>query len=195
MELRARSGRAVLLDADGGREVDLAGLPLPEDLPEALQEWARVADAVLVGDVPEREAAGELITRRGRQLSRRLSGALGQPIDFADPVSGAVEQVDTDPGFEVVVEGDPPAEPTPWGTGMAVTFFVAVLVLLSVVTLSLGLAGASSWLAVLANLMIAAGLAPSVWLTRFTPVWRWVAFGVAAGIAGAWTILILRLLG
>jgi len=42
---------------------------------------------------------------------------------------------------------------------------------------------------------VAAGLAPSMWLTRAIPVWRWVAYGAAGGILLTWITLLLSLLG
>jgi hypothetical protein len=89
----------------------------------------------------------------------------------------------------------PPAtEPTPWATGLTVTGFSAVVVLIVVVTLSLALGAASDWLALIANLVIALGLAPSVWLARRAPVWRWVAYGVVTGIVVAWIALLFTAL-
>ncbi|HWE90238.1 MAG TPA: DUF2537 domain-containing protein [Pseudonocardiaceae bacterium] len=38
------------------------------------------------------------------------------------------------------------------------------------------------------------GLAPSVWLTRNVRVWRWVAYGIVAGLAVGWIGLLLTLL-
>jgi Protein of unknown function (DUF2537) len=64
-----------------------------------------------------------------------------------------------------------------------------------VVTVSVGLGETSWWLAVLANLVICGGLAPSVWLARNVLVWRWVAFGVIAGLGLAWLGLLLAALG
>ncbi|HEY0805695.1 MAG TPA: DUF2537 domain-containing protein, partial [Pseudonocardiaceae bacterium] len=88
----------------------------------------------------------------------------------------------------------PASEPTPWATGLTVTGFSAVVVLIVVVTLSLALGAASDWLALIANVVIALGLAPSVWLARRAPVWRWVAYGVVAGIVVAWIALLFTAL-
>lgn len=87
-----------------------------------------------------------------------------------------------------------PEEPTPWATGLTVSAFIAVIALLAVVALSIGLAETSVVLAVVANVLVVGGLAPSVWLARRVPVWRWVSYGVTAGVALAWLGLLLALL-
>jgi hypothetical protein len=86
-------------------------------------------------------------------------------------------------------------EPTPWATGLTLSVFTAVVVTVAVVALSTGLADISRLLAAIANFIIAAGLAPSVWLARRTPVWRWVALGTTFGTVISWFALLLLLLG
>lgn len=90
--------------------------------------------------------------------------------------------------------GIPSGEPTPWATGLTVTALTAVIVGITLLSLSLGLVTVGIWLVVLANLLVAAGLAPSIWLARSTPIWRWVAYGAAAGIPLTWIALLLSLL-
>ncbi|NUT91911.1 MAG: DUF2537 domain-containing protein, partial [Saccharothrix sp.] len=80
------------------------------------------------------------------------------------------------------------------GTGLTVSVFTAAVVTFMVVTLSLGLGETSSWLALLANVLVVGGIAPSVWLARKVLVWRWVAYGVVAGVLLAWFALITTLL-
>jgi uncharacterized membrane protein len=72
---------------------------------------------------------------------------------------------------------------------------VAAVVLAAVVTLTSGLSEVHPLLAVFGNLAVGAGLAPSVWLSRRTPIWRWVGYGVIAGILIAWLALLLTTLG
>ena len=88
----------------------------------------------------------------------------------------------------------PPGEPTPWATGLTVSAVIAVIVGIALLSLSQGLAAVGFWPVVLANLLVAAGLTPSLWLARATPIWRWLAYGAAAGIALTWTTLLLSLL-
>lgn len=222
MQLRARGGRALLagsvddsVEAEEPREsteVDPHSLALGADLAEALHEWARVADAVHRNGQSDESAAAKLISRRGQQLAGRIAAAMGRPVSYADPLTGEVtevavpeqEQADHGPVASWWSrQGEPDhrhraqassAEPTPWATGLAVTGFSTVLVMIVVITLSLALGAASNWLALIANLVIALGLAPSVWLARHAPVWRWVAYGVVAGIVVAWITLLFTAL-
>ena len=87
-----------------------------------------------------------------------------------------------------------PGEPTPWTTGLIVSAMAATVVSVGLLSLSQGLASNGPWFVVLANLLVAVGLTPSIWLGRATPIWRWVAYGTAAGIALTWVSLLLSLL-
>jgi hypothetical protein len=49
-------------------------------------------------------------------------------------------------------------------------------------------------LAIGANVVVTAGLAPSVWLARRVLIWRWVALGVAAGLTLGWISLLVVLI-
>ncbi len=201
MELRVRDGRAVLAgeDESGEREVDPHSLPLGADLAEALHEWAKVADAVVRTETPADGVASALVTRRGKQLAGRIASVMNAPVRYTDPVSGELVSVDVPEApvkaaskVQTVVEDEP--EPTPWGTGLTVSVITAAIVTVTVVSLSLGLGETSRWLALIANVLVVGGLAPSVWLGRKVPVWRWVAYGVVTGVIVAWLSLILTLL-
>jgi hypothetical protein len=198
VELRVRDGRAVLAgqDESGEREVDPHSLPLGADLAEALHEWAKVADAVVRTETPADGVASALVARRGKQLAGRIAAVMNSPIRYTDPVSG--EQVSVEaPEAPVKAEPRPQVieqEPTPWGTGLTVSIITAAIVTVTVVSLSLGLGETSRWLALVANVLVVGGLAPSVWLGRRVPVWRWVAYGVVTGVLVAWLVLILTLL-
>jgi hypothetical protein len=206
VELRVRDGRAVLAGEDetGEREVDPHSLPLGADLAEALHEWAKVADAVVRTETPADGVARALVARRGKQLAGRLAAVMNTPVRYTDPVSG--EQVSVDAPEEeqpqqqaqavqtLVETQEEEPEPTPWGTGLTVSFITAAIVTVTVVSLSLGLGETSRWLALVANVLVVGGLAPSVWLGRKVPVWRWVSYGVVTGVLVAWVVLILTLL-
>ena len=206
MELRVQAGRAVLAGEgeSGELEVDPHNLPLGAGLAEALHEWAKVAEAVQRTNAPADGAAGALVTRRGRQLAGRLAADMGTPVAFADPVTGERHLVDASQSGvrpaprrpEVVVEGEPEVEvePTPWGTGLTVSVFSGAVVAFLVITLSLGLGETNRWLALVANVLVVGGIAPSVWLARKVIIWRWVAYGVTTGVVLAWIALILTLL-
>ncbi len=195
VELRADQGRAVLVRAGEGRALDPADLALPAALVSALHEWASVARQVSPPPHGEDGPALELITHRGRLLAGRIAALLGVPVRYRDPIGGGTETVDV-PRARLAVPPPPVpiGEPTPWATGLTVSLFVAVLVLCVIIALSSGLAEASPWFALGANVLIAAGLAPSLWLSKAVPVWRWVALGATAGLLSAWLALTLALL-
>jgi hypothetical protein len=205
VELRVRAGRAVLAgvpaDASGDRiEVDPGNLPLGADLADALQEWAEVVvvveRALVAGSAG---TATALVSRRGRQLAKRLAEVMGTPVSYADPLTGEVDVIGVPertapPRAARHARRAPVAEPTPWGTGLTLSAFAAVIAVFATLTLSLGLGRSNPWLALGANVMVAGGLAPSLWLARNVLVWRWVAYGVVAGILLAWVGLLFSLL-
>jgi hypothetical protein len=202
VQLRAVEGRALFVGQDGDteREAEPGNLPLGAELTDALHEWARVVNAVR--GTEDGDNIGALVSRRGKQLAGRVSAVMGVPVGYVDPLSGEVSEVTT-PVHSVAhgrhrqARPEPavgPVEPTPWATGLAVSAFVATVVLFSVVTLTNALADNSGLLALGANVLVAAGLAPSVWLARDTPGWRWAAFGVIGGLLAAWFVLLISLL-
>jgi Protein of unknown function (DUF2537) len=71
----------------------------------------------------------------------------------------------------------------------------AAIIVIALLSLSQGLAPNGTGFVVLVNLLVAAGLAPSIWLGWATPIWRWVAYGTAVGIVLTWIALLLSLLG
>lgn len=182
--------------ATGGRvllgERRVGDPPLPAELEHALQEWAAFAESVSASGGP---AERDLLQRRGRQLAVRVADALGRTVSYTDPVSGRVEEVPAPPAGPVLRPAAEPPEPTPWATGLTVSAFTAVLVAIGDVALSLAFAEAFGLLWVPANILVALGLAPSLHLLRHTPFWRWPALGAAAGLAAAWVVLLLGLLG
>jgi hypothetical protein len=185
IQLRANGERAVLVAADGEGATDPARLPLGTELTDALHEWAKVAAAVRRADPGA--AAGAVVSRRGVQLAGRVAASLGVPVRYVDPLSGTESVVE--PTTKPPLPPPPPPEPTPWLTGLTVSVASAVLVVLTVVILAATLAETYSLLALASNLVVTAGLLPSLWLIHRQPVWRWVAYGVAAGIAFAWLAL------
>ncbi len=182
LELRARAGSAVLTSG-GDRVPDPAWLVLSDELRAALDEWARVAETVTLGgnDQQGHPAPAELVSRRGRQLAARLAVTTGCPVGYVDPVTGGMELIGH--------------EPTPWATGLTVSAMSAAMVLAALVALAQGLTEIGAWVPAATLLLVTAGLAPSVWLARLTPVWRWLGYGVAAGVLLTWVVLLLSLLG
>lgn len=188
MELRIRDERAVLAGPGGehAREVDPRRLAIGAELAQALHEWARVASAVsrAGGDA---QVAANVVSQRGRQLAGRLATVMGTTVRFVDPVSG-VETVVEPPARVLARKRRPgPVEPTPWLTGLTVSGFAAAFTVVAMLALATTLARATTgWLALLATLVVTAGLGPSLWLGRRVPIVRWAVFGAGAGIVLAW---------
>jgi hypothetical protein len=193
VQLRANGERAVLVGYDGvdEREVDPRRLPLGGELTDALHEWARVAAAVgrSVPDATEEAgAAGAVVTRRGLQLAARVAASMGVPVGYLDPLSGAesvVEPPETTPRRRPAH----PPEPVPWLTGLTVSAACFALLAITMITLASKLAETNVLLAVGANVVVTAGLLPSVWLIRRQLIWRWVALGATVALVLGWLAL------
>jgi hypothetical protein len=195
VQLRTAGGRVLL----GGQEPRAS--ELPDELDAALREWAAVTESVLGAGRP---AETELIRRRGRQLAARVAKQRGVPVEYVDPVTGAVEPVpapDRSGWRPSPVPRVPGPEPTPWVTGLTVSVVVAIVVAVADLALYQGLVDSTfmvdrglGWLPLVANLLVGAGLAPSLWLLRHKPFWRWLAAGVAAGLAIAWVCMLVYML-
>ncbi len=93
------------------------------------------------------------------------------------------------PDWSWVREWEDSGEPPAYGPGLFVAGFVAVLVGTAILAVSLGMTQVPV-LAVLSNVLIAAGLAPALWYSRRIPVLRWVAAGAAIGLVLGWIGLI-----
>lgn len=78
------------------------------------------------------------------------------------------------------------AAATPWATGLVVTALVSALTAVGVFAFGAALLQVNVVVAVAINLIAVIGSAPTVWRWRATPVWRWVVYGLAAGVALAW---------
>ena len=161
--------------------------PLPAPLRQALREWRALADTVARSGGPEEH---EVVRRRGRLLASRVADVLGRPVEFVDPATGVAESIDD----HLVDPVSAPREATPWVTGLPVAAFAAVLVTIGDIALSRAFADAFGLLWVPANLLVGVGLAPSLYLLRAVPFWRWPALGTAAGLLVAWIVLLVGLL-
>jgi O-antigen ligase len=82
-------------------------------------------------------------------------------------------------------QGEKPA----WGPGVALAVFAAVLVAVALIVLTSGLAD-TPWLAICVNLVVAAGMAPALWLSRALPVLRFLAAGAAGGLVLGWLCML-----
>jgi hypothetical protein len=167
------------------------------------------ADADAAG-APETSAVAPVA---GRGVVYLLPTAAGRSDD--DPDGGLDQRTEQPPWAEQIlaasVDGDPEPEesrdtgdwawveewragqePTPWATGLPLTAFAALVVAVAIWVLSAGLSD-RPLVAVLVNVLVAAGLAPAVWLSRGLPVLRWIAAGCAAGVLIGWISAILML--
>ncbi|TDV41817.1 DUF2537 domain-containing protein [Actinophytocola oryzae] len=189
IQLRASGDRAVLVDEDddGERVTEPDRLPLGTELTDALHEWAKVAAAV--GRAEPGAAAGSVVSRRGLQLAGRVAQSLGVSVVYVDPLSGTESTVEPVLRPKRPPRPPRPVEPVPWLTGLTVTAASLALTVVTVVTLAATLAETYSLLAVASNLVVTAGLLPSLWLIKRQPIWRWVAYGVAIGLGLAWVAL------
>lgn len=192
---------AVRLTASGGTAL-LGGAPLdaveesaslPSEVTNALRQWAWVAgqlvDAAEVADEPgEYEVAvedAEAIANRGQQLAALVATARGESVEYVDPISGAAQPI----GPENWPDGNP--EPTPWATGLTVTGFVALITLALDMALTSALRTAYGWIWIPANILIGIGLAPTIMLISKLRFWRWISYGITAGLVTAWVWLVL----
>ncbi|MGH3520716.1 MAG: DUF2537 domain-containing protein [Haloechinothrix sp.] len=215
MELRVQGDRAVLADRESPNgEVEPEKLPLGPDLAAALHEWARVASAVRRASMGESAALADpvedavgVVSRRGRQLAGRVASQMRMPVHYVDPVTETSIVVVPDPAAAVprgprharsdgtTLFRRTPGEPVPWGTGLTVSAFMLAVVLVGMLALVGTLARETNeWIAVLASVLVTAGMAPSLWLGRGVPILRWVCFGAAAGLAASWVGLLFVLL-
>lgn len=196
MELRIREERAVLKGHGEAytREIDPHSLALGAELSDALHEWARVASAVRraaeAGDPGE---AAAVVSRRGQQLAAKVATVMGTPVHYIDPVTDEETVVppllldEAEPSLRRRLFGTGEAEPTPWGTGLVVSAFIAVVVITAMLALAVTLAAETAdWLVLLASVVVTAGIAPSLWLTRRLPIIRWISLGAAAGVVLSW---------
>ncbi|MFC4603462.1 DUF2537 domain-containing protein [Rhodococcus kronopolitis] len=84
----------------------------------------------------------------------------------------------------------PAADTTPWATGLVVAGFAAAVVAVAVIACGGAMIAVHPLLAVVVNLVVAAGVAPTLWEWRAAPVWRWLVVGAVAGVAVGWLGLV-----
>lgn len=191
IQLRANGDRAVLVDGDGEAMTEPSRLPLGTELTDALDEWAKVAAAVARAEPGV--AAGSVVSRRGLQLAGRVATSLGVAVRYVDPLSGAESVVEPVRLPKRPPRPPLPPEPMPWLTGLTVSGASLAFTVVTVVTLAATLAETYSLLALASNVVVTAGLLPSLWLIHRQPIWRWVSYGVAVGLGLSWLALPLVL--
>lgn len=107
-------------------------------------------------------------------------------------IEQAVDDEAGDQDWAWVAEWRESDEPPPWGTGVPLAAFAALLAGVAIWVLSAGLADRPV-LAVVLNLLVAGGLVPAMWLCRNLPVLRWLAAGAAVGVLGGWVAALMML--
>ncbi|WP_205843931.1 DUF2537 domain-containing protein [Nakamurella deserti] len=80
-------------------------------------------------------------------------------------------------------------EPTPWGPGLFLAGFAGLIIGCAVYVITAGLAD-NVVFALAANIVVALGLTPALWMSRALPVLRWIALGGALGTVVAWISLL-----
>ncbi|MFD4182503.1 DUF2537 domain-containing protein [Rhodococcus sp. NPDC058514] len=84
----------------------------------------------------------------------------------------------------------PACAPTPWATGLLVAGFAAAPAGVGVAACGAAMAAVHPLLALVVNLLVAVGVAPTLWQWRAVPVWRWAVLGCAAGVVAGWIALL-----
>lgn len=74
---------------------------------------------------------------------------------------------------------------------VTIAVFAMLVVATAVFVLSVGLSD-MPWLAIAANIVVAAGLAPALWLCRSLPVLRFLAGGAALGVVIGWIAALIN---
>jgi len=201
VELRAHGRRAVLVRAESGHDqqqraeyIDPADASLGDELTSALHEWARVAAAVEDGGVATDTNVAAMVSRRGRQLATRVAAILGNTVYYHDPVVGKRVAVRPTTGRRpestaesLIGAAHHETDAVPWLTGSTLALFTGVVVAVAILALTTELAAhVAPWLAIVAVVIVTAGLLPSLWLARRQPILRWGALGAVTGITCAW---------
>ncbi|SDO98760.1 Protein of unknown function [Actinopolyspora xinjiangensis] len=197
VELRVERGRPLFVELDGRLGLKPEHVGISPALCAVLYEWAEVVERVVRGEIADKRAV-ETVARRGERLAGRVADEFGREVRYRDPLTGERRAVPAPRGDSLSPGSDPRREvtdPAARPTGLAVSVSLAALVAVVLVVVSLGLGEVNPVLGVVINVAIAGGLAPSVWLGRSVPTWRWVAFGVVLGVGASWVVLPLSLLG
>ena len=113
-------------------------------------------------------------------------------LPVVDPASDPMPEQKEPRDWAWVEEWRASDESVPWGLGLTVAVFTAVLVGSAIFVVSQGLADRPI-IALVVNLAVAGGVAPAIWLSRGLPVLRWFAFGAILGLLGAWVSTLLFL--
>lgn len=135
----------------------------------------------------------------GSSTVSEVAADFNPPMLHADPlVARPATVLQSGPADTPEVEGEPVqrdwawveewhegGEPTPWGPGAVLAAFAASIVAIAIYVITAGLIDRPI-LAIVANIVIAGGLTPALYMARTLPVLRWVSLGGALGAVLAW---------
>ncbi len=135
----------------------------------------------------------------GSSTASEVAADFESPMQQADPLiarpptvfeggTGGTPQVDGEPvkrDWAWVEEWHEGGEETPWGPGAVLAAFAASIVAIAIYVITAGLIDRPI-LAIVANIVIAGGLTPALYMARTLPVLRWVSLGGAVGAVLAW---------
>lgn len=76
------------------------------------------------------------------------------------------------------------------GPAVVVALFAATLVAVATIVCGAAMITVQPVLAVVVNVVVIAGVAPTLWGWRDVPVWRWVVYGAVVGVLLGWIALI-----
>ncbi len=76
------------------------------------------------------------------------------------------------------------------GPSVVVTVFSTVFFTVLVIACGTAMIAVHPLLAAVVNVVVAVGVAPSLWQWRVVPVWRWVVYGAVAGAIVGWIALL-----
>lgn len=76
------------------------------------------------------------------------------------------------------------------GPALVVAGFSAVLFTVAVIVFGAAMVAVHPLLALVVNVVVVAGVAPTVWQWRAVPVWRWVIYGALVGVVAGWVALL-----
>lgn len=108
------------------------------------------------------------------------------PVGVVEDVSDEPDDVRGGPAeWAWVQEWRASGERAPWPQGVALAAFTLIIVASAIFVLTAGVAD-TPWLAVVLNVVVAAGVGPQLWLARGIPVIRFVSWGAALGVPVGW---------
>ncbi len=146
--------------------------------------WVPEFGSASAPNVGEDNYADSLVARSAYVLDGNAADARGGGGFQVDEEGQEIQR-----DWEWVEDWRAGGEPTPWGPGITLAAFAAAIVSLAIYVITAGLID-QPILAIVANVVIAGGLSPALYMARTLPVLRWVSLGGAIGSILAWIAVI-----